>query len=270
MAERQRYQVDRDDPRAPSMEIWERLTPSERAQVVDELPALVPEELAPPEGDWHRKAKERSVDALESFFRKIGRKVYVSSELGVYYPNERLFCPDLLVVPDVEPRERSKWVVASEGKGLDLVIEVVWDGSEKKDYDLNVTRYARLGISEYFIYDRKRTRLVGYALPNPGAKAYQPIVPQGGRWSSRVLGLDLTLEADRVRFFFGTAALAESAEVATRAQGLLDDLISKKEDLERRVQQEADRAQHEADRAQRAEDELARVRAELERLRRER
>jgi len=264
------------------MEIWALLTPTERKRVVAELPAEVPWELMPPEGDMHRKAKERSVDALDGFFRKIGRKVYVSSELAVYYPNEPRFSPDLFAVLDVEPHDRQRWVVAAEGKGLDLVMEVVWEGSEKKDYEFNVARYARLGIAEYFIYDRRNMRLLGYALPSADAKIYQPIVPQVGRWTSRVLGLDLALEADRVRFYYGTAALPESAELAARVQALLAEAIEKKSDAEHRAEEEmrraeeearlreeeARRADGEAERAQRAEDELARVRAELERLRR--
>lgn len=52
------------------------------------------------------------------FFRKIGRRVYVSSELGVFYPDEPRFAPDVLAVLDVEPGERKSWVVAQDGKGL--------------------------------------------------------------------------------------------------------------------------------------------------------
>ncbi len=42
----------------------------------------------------------------------------------------------------------------------------------------NVERYARLGIPEYFVYDRKRQDLRGYRLPSPEARRYQRIVPQ--------------------------------------------------------------------------------------------
>ncbi len=37
-----RYVVDPDDPRAPSAEIWELLTPEERAEVVESLPSEFP------------------------------------------------------------------------------------------------------------------------------------------------------------------------------------------------------------------------------------
>ncbi|WP_394827007.1 Uma2 family endonuclease [Pendulispora albinea] len=263
MGQPRRYRVNPADPRAPKMEIWELLSPAERKRVVDELPAEVPWELMPPEGDFHRKAKERAVDSLDGYFRRIGRRIYVSAELAVYYPDERRFSPDLLAVTDVDHHDRQKWVVAAEGKGLDLVMEVVAEGSEKKDYEYNVARYARLGISEYFIYDRKRVHLVGYALPEAGATTYQPILPQVGRWPSRVLGLDLSLEAERVRFFSGTAPLPESAELAARAEHLLTEAIAKREEAERRAEEEARRAEH-------AEEELQQLRAELERFKRQR
>jgi hypothetical protein len=64
------------------------------------------------------------LDALDGFFRRTGRKIYLSSELAIFYPGERRFAPDLLAVADVDPHERSSWVVAAEGKGLDFVLEI--------------------------------------------------------------------------------------------------------------------------------------------------
>src|SRR5688572_2964910 len=95
------YRIDPVDPRAPSQEVWDAMSPEERARVVAMLPAEVPLELYPPEGDQHRKAKTRTADTLDAFFRRIGRKIYVSSELGVFYPGERRFAPDVLAVLDV-------------------------------------------------------------------------------------------------------------------------------------------------------------------------
>ena len=108
------YAIDLVDPRAPSEEQWARMSPEERAKVVAMLPSDDPLDLMPPpEGDPHRKAKVGTLDALDAFFRRIGRKVYLSSELAVYYPGERRFAPDVLAVLDVEPRERNSWVVSS-------------------------------------------------------------------------------------------------------------------------------------------------------------
>lgn len=141
------------------------MSEEERARVVAMLPAEVPEELMAPEGDPHRVAKTRTTDTLDAYFRRIRRQIYVSSELAVFYPDEPRFSPDVLAVRDVALRERDKWSVASEGKGLDLVIEIHYGGDRAKDFARNVERYARLGIEEYFIFDRAQLGLRGYRLP---------------------------------------------------------------------------------------------------------
>jgi Uma2 family endonuclease len=243
------YRFDPADPRAPSQEQWDRMSAAARARVVAMLPSEVPLELQPPEGDphWHAKVKARST--LDEFFRRIGRKIYVSSELAVYYPNEPRFSPDVLAVLDVESRERDKWVVADEGKGLDLVIEVHYGGDKTKDYETNVERYARLGIREYFIFDRRLLSLRGYRLPpldeeGHGAKhrAYRPIMPQSGRYASDVLGLDLMIDGSKLRFLFGMAPLPEAEELVAKLESMLGGLLARAEDAEKRAAADAARA----------------------------
>jgi Uma2 family endonuclease len=287
MSTRSPFDIDPDDPRAPSEEVWATLSEDERARLVDALPSEIPSAL-PPEGDRHRLAKDGPLGALQAFFRRTKRRIYLSSDLPVYYPDERMFAPDLIAVTEVEPHERDRWVVSAEGKGLDLALEVLYRGDDRKDLEANVVRYARLGITEYFIYDRKRNRLVGYALPAAGDRAYQPLVPQEGRWLSRVLGLELALESERVRLYAGTAPLPELLELALRGDALLGEAMDRIEAAERRAeeeaaraqqeaqraqqeaqraQQEAQRAQQEAQRADAAEQRVAELEAELERLR---
>jgi len=264
------YAVDPDDPRAPSEQQWAQMSEEERARVVAMLPADVPFELFMPEGDRHRKAKSKAVEALDSFFRRIGRRVYVSSELAVYYPAQPRFAPDVLAVVDVDPHERDKWVVAQEGKGLDLVLEVHVSGDVQKDYEANRRRYAQLGIPEYFLFDRTRGRLYGWRLPAAQARVYEPILPQGGLLSSRVLGLELAMEVDRLRFYVGGASLPESEELIARLESMVEGLVETREQAEReREQAEREREQaeqaREAERREREQAELARVRAERER-----
>src|SRR6185503_4110611 len=115
------YRFDPADPRAPTEEQWAGMSPEQRARVIAMLPIEAPIELYPPEGDSHRIAKTRTTDTLDAYFRRIRRKIYISSELGVFYPGEARFSPDVLAVLDVELRERDRWVVVDEGKGLDLV-----------------------------------------------------------------------------------------------------------------------------------------------------
>jgi Uma2 family endonuclease len=257
------WHVDPNDPRAPTLEIWNELSPSERRRVLDALPSELQATL-PPEGDPHRIPKHKALDALEAFFRKLGRRVYLSSELPVYYPGERVFAPDLIAVLDVEPGERLRWVVVEEGKGIDFALEVTLSGSRQKDLQENVERYARLKIPEYFVFDRRNHRLHGWRL---SGNQYERIVPQGGRWESLVLGLMLAVEAHRVRFYLGTAVVPESEELVARANALVDDLQNRLALAEQRAEEEKQRAEEEKQRAESAERRVHDLEAEVERLR---
>jgi Uma2 family endonuclease len=255
------YVFDPEDPRAPTTEQWERMPPEERERVVAMLPTEVPLDLLPNEGDPHRKAKRGVLEALDEYFRRAKRKIYVSSELGVYYPGEPRFAPDILAVTDVEPHERMSWVVASEGKGLDFVLEVHVAGDRRKDEKTNVERYARLGVQEYFYFDRTTQRIVAYHLPAGGARVYQRIVPQGGRFASGVLGLDLGLEGSQLRFFAGEGVLPDAEEMIARLRSMLDGVYAGQEALAAQLA-EAEQQREEAERR------LAEALAEIERLKR--
>ncbi|HYI02113.1 MAG TPA: Uma2 family endonuclease [Hyalangium sp.] len=238
-------------PQAPSQQEWDAMSPAERERVLAALPGEVTDaEMSPPEGDRHFRAKVRALDALRGYFTRQRRRVYLAAELPVYYPAERRFAPDLLAVLDVETHERDRWVVSAEGKGLNFVLEVHVGGDRKKDAEQNVERYARLGIPEYFIYDRGRQRLLGWRLPAPDAKVYAPILPQHGRYASEHLGLELQVEDGRLRFWAGHAPLLESEEFITRLEELMAGLQQRADEEARRAQEEAQRAQEEARRAQ--------------------
>lgn len=244
-------------PMAPSHAEWEALSPAERAEVVAALPGEVTDsEMAPPEGDRHFKAKAGALDALRGYFKRQKRRVYLAAELPVYYPEAPRFAPDLLAVLDVEDVDRDKWMVDFEGRGLDWVLEVHVGGDRKKDAETNVKRYAHLGIPEYFLYDRARGKLSAYRLPAPGATSYAPIVPQQGMYASGVLGLDVQVEKDRLRFCHGTAVLLESPELIARLEQMLDD-VQRRADEETRKREDAER-------------EIAELREELARSKKER
>jgi Uma2 family endonuclease len=246
-------------PMAPSVEEWEALSPAERAAVAAALPGEVTDaEMSPPEGDLHFRAKTGALDVLRGYFARQRRRIYLAAELPIYYPGEPRFAPDLLAVLDRDDVARNKWVVSAEGKGLDWVLEVHVGGDRKKDAERNVARYARLGIPEYFLYDRARNQLAAYRLASfdarTDARTYTAIVPNHGFYESRVLGLDVQVDKDRLRFYAGTAMLLESEEFIGRLQEMYDD-----------AQRRADEAEQ---RRQEAEQEVARLRAELERLKR--
>jgi Uma2 family endonuclease len=178
------------------------------------------------EGRPHRRAKSAALDALTLHFRSIGRTIYVADALAVVHPGEPVFSPDLLAVrdvpqPDPDEDERMAWVVADEGKGPDLLMEVLYQGNRDKYLINNVRDYARLGVREYFVYDRLRFRLHGYRLARPGA-GYQELSPRLGQLTSEVLGLDLALVGRRLRFFSGMAELPSSEEVIEQLSKMIE------------------------------------------------
>jgi len=244
---------------APSVEEWEALSPAERAAVIAALPGEVTDaESAMSEGERHFQAKVRALDALRGYFRRQRRRVYLAAEMPTYYPAEPRFAPDLFAVLDTDDTVRDKWVVSAEGKGLDWVLEVHVGGDRKKDAELNVARYARLGIPEYFVYDRARNRLAAYRLASPEARVYTAILPNHGLYESRVLGLDVQVEEDRLRFYAGMAPLPESDDLIARLQVMYDS-----------AQQRADREEQLREEEQRLREEEQRLREEEQRLRKE-
>lgn len=272
VASRSKYVVDPSDPRAPSSEVWAELTDAERAEVVAALPSEF--ELGPPEGDIHRLAIEKTKDPLEGFFERTKRRVYISSNLAIYYPNERVFAPDLIAVLDVDPHPREKWVVESEKRGLDFVLEVNVGGDRKKDFTTNVERYARLGVAEYWIFDPPRLILRSYAL-GADSRTYEPVLGQHGRFPSRVLGLDLGIQDGVLRFFQNGAVMPETRDVLRSVERAFADVMAQHDEAIRRADEEAAaREAAEAGRqaAEAARDELAAklaaALAEIERLKR--
>lgn len=190
--------------------------------------------------------------------------MFLESDLYVFYPGERGFAPDLMAVVDFAlpaDVELPAWSVLEQDRGIDLAMEIHVRGDWRKDSVVNVERYARLGIPEYFILDRVRHRLHGYRLSSPTARVYKPILPQGGRYVSEVLGLELGLVKGQLRFFAGTAEIPDPEELIGRLDGLVNELE------EKYARQEAELVQ-EQQRREDAERRLAGLEAELERLKR--
>jgi Uma2 family endonuclease len=267
--------VDPDDPRAPPQELWDRLSDDQRQQIIDSLPSEFPaNEAQPPEGDHHTEAVYGARTALRRFFNRGGRSIYIGTSLPVYYPARTMFSPDVMAVLDVPTHPRSSWVVSKEGKGLDFALEVLVLGRRRKDLERNVEAYAQLGIREYFVFDRPNMRLQGFrlrsAVSKSSGRAYEPIVPQSGQLESEVLGLQLRIEAERLRFYASDQALPGADDLIETLEGFSEDLGRRLAAAEQRVEEEARRAEEAADRAAAMEARLRVALAELERLKAER
>ncbi len=228
-------------PIAPSEADWRAMTPAARERFLIAVNDAFSDPLrVMTEGRPHKRAKSRAADMLGLHFKAMGRVVYVAEEMAAVYPGVETFSPDVLAVLDVEQPdddERMAWVVADERKGLDLVLEVLHRGDRKKDLVDNVERYASLGISEYFVYDWGKQQLHGHRLASPDARRYQRIVPQGGRYHSTVLDLDLAVHAGSLHFYQGLAELIGSSELIDRLTGMIESLEAKAEQAEARVEQ---------------------------------
>lgn len=226
-------------PVTPTLERWREMTLAEREQFMMDLnEALKDEQLVMSEGRPHKKAKSRALDMLSNHFRAMGRHIYLAEEMSVAYPGEPGFTPDVLAVLDVDEPEddqRMGWCVADEGKGLDWVLEVLWAGDRKKDLVENVEFYARLGIPEYFVYDQKKQRLMAYRLP-PETTRYVSILPQAGLYRSEVLGIDLAIVNNSLKFYQGTAELYDTAHVIRRLQGIMENLESRANAADTRIE----------------------------------
>ncbi|WP_437925115.1 Uma2 family endonuclease [Sorangium sp. So ce291] len=225
------------------------MAPAERERLLVRIvEALSDPQSAMAEGRPHYKARRRAIDMLSLHFGATGRVIYLADKLAVVYPGEEAFVPDILAVPEVPQPEddpRMAWVVADEGRGLSMVLEVLHQGNRSKDLVANVERYAHLGIPEYFVYDRLRQQVHGYRLPGPDAARYQRIVPQMGRHTSSVLGLDLAVVGDRLQFFHGMAELFGSADLIGRLKGMMESLEARAE----QAQAQAEQAQAQAEQA---------------------
>ena len=266
-----RYRVDPANPRAPSREIWETLSPEEQRRVDAALPCEFPLEQFMPEGDGHNEPVKELQDALRRWFSgPNGRSVYVGSDLPVYYPDEDMFAPDIFVTLDVSGHWRDRWNVLAEGRGLDVALEATYHGDRTKDSKTNVLRYARLGIPEYFVADLVRGTLIGYRLA-AGTSTYTRILPRAGRVGSLVLGLEFCLEEQHLRAYSNDAPVPTSVEASKRLETALNGLNAKLEAETERAEAEAARAEAEAGRAaaeaERAAAAEARVEALLTRLR---
>src|SRR3954468_15076413 len=114
-------------PVAPTEEAWRAMSPAERERFLIQVnDALSDPHRTMSEGRPHKKAKSRAADMLGLHFKAMGRVIYLAEEMAAVYPSVEVFTPDVLAVVDVaqpEDDERMAWVVADEGRGLDLALE---------------------------------------------------------------------------------------------------------------------------------------------------
>ena len=127
--------------------------------------------------------------------------VYVSGNILMYYEKgvpQKSVSPDILVSFGIGKKQRRTYKVWEEGKPPDFVMEFSSKGTYQNDLDEKMSVYARMGISEYFLYDAERcylpSSLMAFRLVD-GEYVEIPQRPDGG-FLSEMLGLTFHLLDD--------------------------------------------------------------------------
>ena len=156
----------------------------------DELPYS---DGIPMESERHVLQMYLLILPLRSFWKD--REFFVGGNMFIYFSlkqlrNQDFRGPDVFVVLDVPKRERKSWVVWQEGKGPDMVIELLSESTAEIDKGEKKRVYQdQLKVTDYFWYDPFTGELAGFQLQGG---LYVPIEPDvaGGLVSKR-LGLKL-------------------------------------------------------------------------------
>lgn len=147
----------------------------------------------PMETQRHKNQMEMLINALEPWLaaREDG---YVGGNMFVYFSlsqlrNQDFRGPDFFAVLNVPKGERLSWVVWEEGKGPDVVIELLSGSTADLDKNAKKLIYQeRLRVPEYFWFDPfNPDDWAGFSLQHG---VYQPIAVRD-RLVSEVLGLAL-------------------------------------------------------------------------------
>ncbi|MEH2213370.1 Uma2 family endonuclease [Nostoc sp.] len=175
-------------------------------------PIEYPDEDGKPmaEGDIQCSYLTYARNALRIYFQN-HPNVYVAGNLFIYYEKgypESVVAPDVFVVFGVENRDRRSYKTWEENNQTpDFVLEITSKTTRSKDQGAKKGIYAFLGVREYFQYDPTgdylNPQLQGLQLVDGN---YFPVatntLPDATvSLSSQVLGLELRLEAGKLRFY---------------------------------------------------------------------
>jgi Uma2 family endonuclease len=191
---------------------------------------------------------------------------FVGGDMFLYFSPEQVRGrdfrgPDVFAVLDVPKRERKSWVVWQEGKGPDVIIELLSESTAAIDKGEKKRVYQdEVKVPEYFWYDPETGELAGFRLRDG---VYEPIVPDSaGRLPCEVLDLALVRERGRYNDVeavwlrwttAGGALLPTSAEIAEQERRRAEAERRRAEAERRRAEAERRRAEAERRRAETAE-----------------
>jgi hypothetical protein len=173
-----------------------------------------------------------------------------------------------MVIFGVEPGGRDNFKTWEEGQVPSVIFEVTSAGTQKIDQGSKMTKYAVLGVQEYWLFDPRgewiAEQLRGFRLETAEEEGetsnfYTPITDS----TSAVLQLRLQVEGALIGFYRldNGQKLLVPAELAAELRATASQL-----EKERQARQQAELAREEAERAR---EEAERAREEAERAREE-
>jgi Uma2 family endonuclease len=134
------------------------------------------------------------IDSLALFWDE-RQDFFVGGNMFVYFSPEQVRThsfrgPDVFVAQGVPRRERKSWLVWEEGKGPDVVIELLSQSTASRDRSQKKEIYQDyLRVPEYFWFDPFSGKWAGFVLKGG---AYEPLKPDDqDRLISQQLGLVL-------------------------------------------------------------------------------
>ena len=155
----------------------------------DELPC---DDGIPMETERHKHQSDLLINPLWERLKQ--QNAYVGGNMFVYFSLEQVRNqdergPDVFVVLDVPRTERKSWVIWEEGKGPDIVIELLSESTLNRDKtDKKQIYQSRMRVPEYFWYDPFNPEdFQGFRLQG---SVYQPLEPDS---QSRLISQELNL-----------------------------------------------------------------------------
>lgn len=217
------------------------------------------------ESTRHAEASNYCFDALRVWFSDQPGTL-VANDLVMLFEEgnpKAALSPDLMVVFDAGNPDRSSYKVWEEGDAVPaFALEVLSKRTWRGDVRVKPGLYAALGIREFWLFEPFEPRLAGYRLDG---REYMPIrsLPDGG-YPSQVLGLDVVVEGDRIRFRNGTTGeilpdAIQSDAMRVEAEARAESAEARAESAEARAesaQAQAESAEARASRAERRIEEL--------------
>ena len=240
----------------------------------DELPC---DDGVPMETSRHKHQMDLLIYSLRPWLKRHTEDGYVGGNMFLYFSlaqvrNQDFRGPDVFVVLGVPYRERKSWVVWEEGKGPDIVIELLSDKTATRDKGEKKRIYQdQVKVAEYYWFDPfDPDDWAGFDLR---AGRYEPIVPdEQGRLISKQLGLALVrwygvyedAETTWLRWAMLDGELLPTPQEALELERQRADAEAQRAEAEwQRAEAERQHAKAEAQRATVAEAEVARLRALL-------